>query len=211
MRVRSTAAFTQRTRAICATLGLTLGCIIVWQLSESKNVTAQATPTRIAVIDVQKVLTQSAPGKASFTKLSQLQADRLAKARAMDEEIRKLNATLTTTRATLTPARVNELQRQIEEKQTALKRFGEDAQREITSTRDRELLALEARVNPIVNGIGREMGLAAIFNKFESGLIFANDAIDITDTVITRFNAAAPPAAVPATTPARPAASPPRP
>ena len=39
------------------------------------------------------------------------------------------------------------------------------------------------------------MGLAAIFNKFESGLVYASDAIDITDTVIKRFNDAAPAAA----------------
>jgi hypothetical protein len=32
------------------------------------------------------------------------------------------------------------------------------------------------------------MGLAAIFNKFESGLVYASDAIDITDSVIKRFN-----------------------
>ena len=164
--------------------------------------TAQATPTRIAVIDVQKVLTQSNPGKAAFTKLKTLQDDRLAKAKAMDEELRKLNASLTAGRATLPPARLSDLERQITDKQTAMKRFGEDAQREINTTRDRELQALETRINPIVNTMGKEMGLAAIFNKFESGLVFAHDAIDITDTVIARFNAASP--ASPATAPARP-------
>ena len=35
------------------------------------------------------------------------------------------------------------------------------------------------------------MGLALIFNKFESGLVYASDAVEITDTVIQRFNAAA--------------------
>lgn len=193
-----------RTRAICVVMALVLAGVILWQWSTSSAV-AQATPTRIAVIDVQKVLSQSTAGKAAFTKLTQLQNDRLTRAKAMDEEIRRLGTTLTNTRATLTPVRVSELERQIEEKRTALKRFGEDAQREINETRDRELQALEARISPVVNGLGREMGLAAIFNKFESGLIFANDAIDITDNVITRFNSSSP-AAAPATTPARPAA-----
>jgi hypothetical protein len=34
------------------------------------------------------------------------------------------------------------------------------------------------------------MGLALIFNKFESGLVYASEAVEITDTVIQRFNAA---------------------
>ena len=32
------------------------------------------------------------------------------------------------------------------------------------------------------------MGFAAIFNKFESGLVYASEAIDITDIIIRRFN-----------------------
>ncbi|MGZ8797026.1 MAG: OmpH family outer membrane protein, partial [Thermoanaerobaculia bacterium] len=69
--------------------------------------------------------------------------------------------------------------------------------------RDRELQALEARIKPIIDGIGKEMGLAAIFNKFESGLVYASDAIDITDTVIKRFNEnAAGPAPAASTPPA---------
>lgn len=33
------------------------------------------------------------------------------------------------------------------------------------------------------------MNVAAVFNKFESGLIYASDRIDITNDVIRRFNA----------------------
>ncbi len=47
---------------------------------------------------------------------------------------------------------------------------------------------LNQKIMPVVDQIGKEMGLAAIFNKFESGLIYASEAIDITDVVIKRFN-----------------------
>jgi hypothetical protein len=45
------------------------------------------------------------------------------------------------------------------------------------------------------DALGKEMGIAVIFNKFESGLVYASDAIDLTDMVIQRFNAAYPGAA----------------
>ena len=71
---------------------------------------------------------------------------------------------------------------------------------EITSPK--ELQALQAKILPVIDQIGKEMGVAAIFNKFESGLVYASDAIDITDTVVKRFDTATGGAAAPAAAPA---------
>ena len=168
---------------------------VTWVFT-SQHASAQQVPTRIAVIDVQKVLTQSTPGKAATTKLKQLQDDRMTKARAMDGELRKLTTELSG--AGITPARRAQLDQQIAERRLSMKRFAEDAEKEIGSARERELMALETRIKPIVDAVGKEMGLAAIFNKFESGLVFVNDSLDVTNTVITRFNGTA------AAAPARP-------
>ena len=43
---------------------------------------------------------------------------------------------------------------------------------------------------PIIDQIGKEQGLTLIFNKFQSGLVYADDTVDITDEVIRRFNTA---------------------
>lgn len=156
---------------------------------------AQNAPARVAVIDVQKVLTSSAAGKAAYEKLRKLQEERIEKAKVMDEEMRKIDTEINTKRISLAEDKLAELQKQLAEKRIAMQRYAQDADREIGEARDRELQALEARIKPIIDGIGKEMGLAAIFNKFESGMVYASDSIDITDTVIQRFNAAAPAAA----------------
>ena len=168
---------------------------VVWALAVQPS-SAQAVPTRIGVIDVQRVLGQSTAGRAATAKIKQLQDSRISRAKVMDEELRKLNADLSA--AGVTPARRAQIEGQIADKRIAMQRFAEDADKEIGTTRDRELLALETRIKPIVDGVGKEMQLAVIFNKFESGLVYVNPSLDITDTVITRFNAAAPAA------PARP-------
>jgi len=156
---------------------------------------AQNTPARVAVIDVQKVLTQSTTGKAAYEKLKAMQEERVAKAKQLDEEARKLDAEITTKRISLSEDKLAEMAKQLADKKIAIQRYAQDADREIGEARDRELQALEARIKPVIDGIGKEMGLAAIFNKFESGLVYASDAIDITETVIQRFNAAPAPAA----------------
>ena len=153
---------------------------------------AQNTPARVAVIDVQKVLTQSTAGKAAYDKLKKMQDDKMAQAKSMDEELKKLDADIATKRLSLSEDKLTEMQKSLADKRINMQRYAQDAEREIGEARDRELMALEAKIKPVIDAMGKEMGLAAIFNKFESGLVYASDAIDITETVIKRFNEATP-------------------
>ena len=161
---------------------------------------AQNTPARVAVVDVQKVLTQSTAGKAAYEKLKKMQEDRLNKAKSMDEEMKKLETDLSTKRISLAEDKLAEMTKQLADKKIAMQRFAQDADREIGEARDRELQALQVKIEPVIDALGKEMGLALIFNKFESGLVYASDAVEITDTVIQRFNAAA---GTPAATPVK--------
>ncbi len=149
---------------------------------------AQGTPQRLAVINVQKVLTESTAGKAAYEKLKKIQDERLEKAKSMDEELKKLDAEISTKRLSLSEDKLVDLQKQLADKRISMQRYAQDADREIGEARDRELQALEAKIKPVIDALGKEMGIAAIFNKFESGIVYASDAIDITDTVIKRFN-----------------------
>ena len=151
---------------------------------------AQNVPARVAVVDVQKVLTQSTAGKAAYEKLKKMQDDRLAKAKAMEEELRKLDQEIASKRLSLAEDKLTEMQKSLADRRIAMQRYAQDADREIGEARDRELAALQTKIEPVIDGIGKEMGLALIFNKFESGLVYAADAVDITDTVIQRFNGA---------------------
>ncbi len=159
---------------------------------------AQNTPARVAVVDVQKVLTQSSAGKVAYEKLKKMQEDRLNKAKSMDEEMKKLETDLNTKRISLAEDKLAEMAKQLADKKIAMQRFAQDADREIGEARDRELQALQVKIEPVIDALGKEMGLALIFNKFESGLVYASDAVEITDTVIQRFNAAAGAPATPA-------------
>jgi outer membrane protein len=149
---------------------------------------AQTAPARVAVIDVQRVLTTSTAGKAAYERLKKLQDDRMVRAQKMQEDMAALNNDLNTKKLSLSEEKLTDMQKQIADKQVALQRFGQDADKEITDARDKALQELEVKIKPVIDSLGKEMGLAAIFNKFESGLVYASDAIDITDTVIKRFN-----------------------
>ena len=145
-------------------------------------------PMRLAVIDVQRVLSTSVAGKAAQEKLKKLQDQKMAQAQKLQDEAKALDTEINTKKLSLSEDKLADLQKQLADKQVALQRFGQDADKELGEARDKELLALENKIKPVIDQIGKEMGLAVIFNKFESGLVYASDAIDITDTVIKRFN-----------------------
>jgi outer membrane protein len=100
---------------------------------------AQTTPARVAVIDVQKVLTQSTAGKSAYEKLKKMQDDRMEKAKGMDEELRKLDADISTKRLSLSEDKLADMQKQLAEKRISMQRYAQDAEREIGEARDREL------------------------------------------------------------------------
>ena len=77
---------------------------------------------------------------------------------------------------------------QVESRTIALQRFEDDATRELDEARRTALGRLEERIMPVIDEVGRERGLTLIFNKYQSGLVYADEAVDITDDVIRRFN-----------------------
>jgi outer membrane protein len=147
-----------------------------------------AAQVKVAVIDVQRVVTESDPGKEVMQKLRALSDGKAQQGQKLQEELATLQDQFNKQRFTVSEARQAEMSKEIEDKQIAIRRFQDDAQRELQDAQRRELGGLEEKILPLINQIGQEQGLTLIFNKFQSGLVYADQTIDITDTVIQRFN-----------------------
>jgi len=144
--------------------------------------------TKVAVIDVQRVVSESDPGKEALQKLAGLRDAKAQEGQGLQQELQALRDQFSKQQFTLSEEKLEELQKQIQDKGIALQRFQDDATRELEEVRTRELGRLEQQIMPIINEIGQERGLTLIFNKFQSGLVYADDTVDITDEVIRRFN-----------------------
>ena len=147
-----------------------------------------AAQTKVAVIDVQRVVTESDPGKEALQKLKELSDRTVQEGQSIQQELASLREQFNKQRFTLSEDKLEEMTKEIEDKQIALQRFEDDAQRELNEARRRALGDLEQRIMPVIDAVGQERGLTLIFNKFQSGLVYADDAVDITEDVILRFN-----------------------
>ncbi len=144
----------------------------------------------IAIIDIQRVVTDSDAGKEALGRLQKLQDAKIAEGRAIQENMDALREQLSKQRFTLTEAKVAELSKQIEDRGIEMQRFQDDAQRELDEARRTALGGLEERILPVIDQVGKERNMTLIFNKFQAGLVYADESVDITDEVIRRFNTA---------------------
>jgi outer membrane protein len=151
---------------------------------------APAGPMKIAVIDTEKILLSSSAGKKAVADLKKLQEQREKELGGRAQELKDLQTKINDGRLSLAQDKLADLSKQYEEKEIALRRAQDDATRELTKKRDEMLAQIDDRVMPVINQVGKELGYTLIFRKFESGLIYADEAVDITAVVIQRIDAA---------------------
>lgn len=164
-----------------------------------------APPLKIGVIDPERIVAESARGKQAVERLNKERDQRLAEGNRMRQEITDLQKRLNDGRLSLGQDKLKQLNDEIEEKTIGIQRYGENAQREMQKLEQEIMDPVEEQILRVINQVGAEQGYTLIFKKFQSGLVFASEAVDLTPLVIQRFDAA--PAAA-AAAPARPAATP---
>jgi len=174
-----------------AALGLTLGLALAVPVAAAAQPAAPAQPgvIKIAVIDTEKILMNSAAGKKALAELKKVQDAKEKDLGARQQEIKDLQAKLSDGRLSLAQDKLEDMQKQLEDKVIALRRLQDDAQRDLTKKRDDVLGQIDQQVMPVINQAGKQLGYTLIFRKFESGLIYADEAIDITDSIIQRLDA----------------------
>ncbi len=149
---------------------------------------AEAGPQKIAVIEVQRIIQESAIGKEALARVQKLQQAKQEELVKRNKDLRELEEKIRTQEKSLSEEAMEKLQKDYQAKGLDLKRFQDDTQRDLEETQRKELKTLEERIMPVIDALGKEMGYNLIFNKFNSGLLFASEDADITNAVITRFN-----------------------
>jgi outer membrane protein len=152
---------------------------------------ATAGNIKIAVIDTEKILLSSQAGKKALADLKKLQEAKETDLRAKAQELKDLQTKISEGRLSLAQDKLAELTKQYEEREISIRRAQDDATRELGKKRDEMLAEIDKRVMPVINQAGKDLGYTLIFRKFESGLIYADEAVDITGVIIQRLDAAA--------------------
>lgn len=172
-----------------AALGFALAAVLTAPVAARAQAPAGL---KIAVIDTERVLLASETGKKALGDLKKLQEAKENEVKTRQNEINDLQTKIQAGRLSLAKDKLADMEKQLEDRAIALRRLQDDAQRELTKKRDEVLAQIDQKVMPIINQAGKDMGYTMIFRKFESGLIYADEALDITNAIIQRLDGSAP-------------------
>jgi len=143
--------------------------------------------TRIGVVNAQEVIEDSKRGAQIQKELSALQKSKAAAMQVLQEDVKRLEKDL------LSPALNAETREdkseQLEQKRKTLQRTYEDAQRELQRETQEKLLELEKEIMPLIAQYGKAGGFAVIYDRARSGIVYFDEAIDITEDIIRAMDA----------------------
>jgi len=145
--------------------------------------------TRVAVIDLQRIVQESLVGQRLQKEIQAFQEKQQQELRKKEAEIRQLNQKLQEQAAVLAPDALRDLQTKLRGKQREIDRFREDAVAELQEKIEDAQAQLENQVRPVIAEVAREKGFDIVLNP--AAVVFASRTVDITDDVIKRFNAKA--------------------
>src|SRR5437016_6018672 len=173
--------------------------------------------SKIAVVDFERAIVQSVEGKKSSGQFNAKLQSKQADAEKRQKELEDAQKKLQTQERTLSETAKANLQKDIERHTTELKRFNEDAQKELQSLRDELLRPIAERASGILNALAAEQGYTLIvdISNPQSNVVWSNPKNDITEELTRRIDAAtktteaAKPPAPSAVRPATPAPAPP--
>jgi outer membrane protein len=146
---------------------------------------------RLAYVDVNRVAALSGEGKAAAGKLEALRNKKSTEVSERSKQLEVLQQKLSQGDVLNDVARAR-LQREFQRAQVDFQRFTEDAQAEVQEVEQQLLQAFTARLFPVIGQVATEKNLWAVFSS-DSGLLWHNPALDLSEEVAKRLDAATAP------------------
>jgi Skp family chaperone for outer membrane proteins len=149
--------------------------------------TGVVAPGTIAVLNSQRLALESAPGKEAYGRLKKLSEQKKEELDKLEKEARDMLQKLNDQGQSMPADRREALEKQADDKQKAWKRMQEDAQKDLQEAERKEMGALEGRIGPVVKEYFKEKRYAVVLDS-RAGIIYADEATDVTDDVLKRIN-----------------------
>jgi outer membrane protein len=167
---------------------------------------------KYAYINLQKVAAEANEGKAAAARIKEFQDSKANELNGKNKALQAAQQKLDQGGSLMNDQARAQLQAEIERQTRDIQRASEDAQQDLQNFSQQVQVDFNNKLNPVVDKVAQEKKVHFVFSAADSGLIWADPTMDLTNDVIRAFNATptakpAPAAAAPSTAkPAAPAA-----
>jgi outer membrane protein len=160
--------------------------------------------TKYAFVNIQRIAGESAAGVTLAGKVQALNQQKVNELNEMNLALQASQQKLEAGATVLSVTAAAQLQTTIERQQIDIQRFTEDAQQEVATLQTQLQEEFQLRLSPVIQAVSTERGLHLLFSVVDSGLVWADQSLDVTTEVIQRFDAAGAAVPAPAAAPATP-------
>lgn len=145
----------------------------------------------IGYVDMERVLQESALGKAAQARLEERFGARQQPFAEEAEAIRRLQQTLERDKPLMSKAQVGKSEAEIKTRIEKFEAQTADVQKEIMAAQQEEGRKLIPPAREAVQSVAKQKKLAVVFEANASGVMYLDEAADITDAVIGALDAKA--------------------
>ena len=142
--------------------------------------------SKLAVLDLERVMRQSAAGKSLQTQIEQIRAANLAKDRQADEDLRAEDQKLNAQRAVLSDESFAQKRKELESRLIAQRKEFEDRRERFQAAVDDAWFRIRAVVVEVTDSIAAEREIDVVVAQRNTVLLSKN--LDITDDVLQRLD-----------------------
>jgi outer membrane protein len=150
---------------------------------------------KVAFINIQRIANESAEGRAATAKVKALNDKKVADLNDKNKNLQAAQQKLQQSGSVLSDSARGQLEKDIERLQVEIQRYTQDAQAEVQELQQELQGEFQKKLLPIINSVATEKGLHMVFSQVDSGIVWADGGLDITNDVVKRFDTTGAPTA----------------
>jgi outer membrane protein len=151
---------------------------------------------KIAYIDIQAVASNSVEGKAATGRLQELEKKKVAEIQAKTKQLEDARTKQQTSSTIMNDSARLSLEKEVDKLTREVQFLQQEAQSERQALQAELQVEFQRKLNPVLEQIGKEKNLHMLVDIQNSGAVWVDTGLDLTQEVIKRLDALKP--AVPA-------------
>ncbi len=167
---------------------LAAACLLVLAVLAVPTVsTAQPTPIKIAVVNLDYLIANSSGGKELSAKLAAFEKQIKTEVESRRASMLAIRKQVAEGANSLSQDRLAELQKQYEDAGLSLQRYTDDRQREGQKLQTDGLREIEKQLKPVLEAIRDQEGYDLILNNVPGVVVMVGERVEITQKILDRL------------------------
>jgi len=143
---------------------------------------------KVGYVDLQRALQEVEEGRAAQSRLKGLLEGKQKELDKEQETLKKEGETLEKQASAMSEETRVQKQRELERKALELQQKWMKGQQEMKGKEQEELRVIFAKMDPIIASIAQRENITMVFDKSNSGLVYAPSSLDLTNELVRLYN-----------------------